>query len=228
METNPQITIPIPIEKVFTLEEHEQFKPEHLPYIASLGLDFVETDYEGTPRYLGITPDFKASYYIGADWLTDNTAVIVTPKMHDIDHISMFVTALKFAHSSSYFSKFYGIDFSKPKIESEKLDGILTPLMLIHFLSVIQKLLEKGLKKGYVSREENLQTKIKGKVILTLAVQNDDFLLTAIYQVVIRSGKVFWVNRSTFSYLCKYVCTQKEESFRQHQRGGDRQKFGQT
>ena len=63
---------------------------------------------------------------------------------------------------------------------------------------------------------------------LTLAVQNDDFLLTAIYQVVKRSGKFFWVNRSTFSYLCKYVCTQKEESFRQHQRGGDRQEFGQT
>lgn len=167
METNPQITIPIPIEKVFTLEEHEQFKPEHLPYIASLGLDFVETDYEGTPRYLGITPDFKASYYIGADWLTDNTAVIVTPKMHDIDHISMFVTALKFAHSSSYFAKFYGIDFTKPKIESEKLDGILTPLMLIHFLSVIQKLLEKGLKKGYVSRDENLHAKIKGKVMMS-------------------------------------------------------------
>ena len=64
--------------------------------------------------------------------------------------------------------------------------------------------------------------------ILTLAVQNDYFLLVTIYQVVIICGKVFWVNRSTFSYLCKYVCTQKEEPFRQHQRGGDRQEFGQT
>lgn len=167
MEKDSQITIPIPAEKVFTLVEHEPFKPEHMPYIASLGLDFVETDYEGTPRYLGITPDFKASYYIGADWLTGEKAVIVTPKMHDIDHISMFVAALKFAPSSNYFPKFYGIDFSKPKIESEKLDGILTPLMLIHFLSVIQKLLEKGLKKGYVTREENLQAKIKGKVMMS-------------------------------------------------------------
>ena len=76
-------------------------------------------------------------------------------------------------------------------------------------------------------RERRLYVRQKA-TFLTLAVQNDDFLLTAIYQVVIRSGKVFWVNRSTFSYLCKYVCTQKEESFRQHQRGGDRQKFGQT
>ena len=54
------------------------------------------------------------------------------------------------------------------------------------------------------------------------------FLLVTIYQVVIRCGKVFWVNRSTFSCLCKYVCAQKEEPFRQHQRGGDRQEFGQT
>ena len=68
----------------------------------------------------------------------------------------------------------------------------------------------------------------KNIYFLTLAVQNDSFWLVAIYQVVIGCGKVFRVNRSTFSYLCKYVCTQKEEPFRQHQRGGDRQEFGQT
>lgn len=167
METDSQITITIPDVKVFSLEEHEPFKPEHLPYIASLGLDFVETEYEGSPRYLGITPDFMASYYTGADWLTDEKAVIVTPKMPDLDYISMFVSALKFSPSSNYFAKFYGMDFSKPKIESERLDGILTPLLLIHFLSIIHKLLEKGLKKGYITREENLQAKIKGKVIMS-------------------------------------------------------------
>lgn len=167
METDGQIIIPVPPDKVFHLREHEFFAPGHLAYIASLNLDFAETDYEGEPKYLGITPDFRASYYIGAEWLTSEKAVVVTPKMPDIDHIAMFTTALRFAPSSGYFSKFYGINYTGQKIESEKLDGILTPLLIIHFLFSVRQLLEKGLKKGYVCREENLRTKVKGKILVS-------------------------------------------------------------
>lgn len=167
MDSDHQIIIPVPEDKVFYLHEHEQFGPELMPYIASLQLEFVETAYEGEPRYLGITPDLRASYYIGAEWLTSEKALVITPKMPDIDHISMFMSALRHAPSATYFSKFYGINYSGRKIESAKLDGILTPLLLIHFLSAVRKLLEKGLKKGYVTREENLQAKIKGKVMMS-------------------------------------------------------------
>ena len=167
MDSDSQIIIPIPEDKVFYLQEHEQFKPELMPYLSSLNLGFVETEYEGEPKYLGITPDMRASYYIGADWLTADKAIVVTPKMQDIDYVKMFVSALRFAPSASYFSKFYGINYSGRKIESQNLDSILTPLLLIHFLSAVDKLLEKGLKKGYVTREENLQAKIKGKVMMS-------------------------------------------------------------
>ena len=167
MDTNNKITISIPNDNVFYLEEHGTFKPKHIPYIASLNLNFVETQYESEPKYLGITPDMKASYYIGAEWLTDNKAVIVTPKMQDIDHIKMFLSALRFSPSASYFSKFYGINFSGQKIESKNLDGIITPLILIHFLFSVKRLLEKGLKKGYVTREENFKAKINGKVMMS-------------------------------------------------------------
>ena len=167
MDSVSQIIIPIPEDKVFYLQEHGQFKPEHLPYIASLKINFVETEYEGEPKYLGITPDMKASYYIGADWLTPEKAVVITPKMPDIDYVRMYMSVLRFAPSASYFSKFYGINFSGNKIESENLDSILTPLLLIHFLSSVDKLLEKGLKRGYVTREENLEAKIKGKVMMS-------------------------------------------------------------
>ena len=54
MDSDNQIIIPVPEDKVFYLQEHEQFKPELMPYIASLNLGFVETEYEGEPKYLGI------------------------------------------------------------------------------------------------------------------------------------------------------------------------------
>ena len=149
------------------MEEHGAFKPEHLPYIASLNINFEETEYEGEPKFLGITPDFKASYYIGAEWLTAKKAVVVTPKLSDLDYVGMFMSALRIASSRNYFSKFYGINFSGQKIESKQLDNILSPLLLIHFLFSVKNLLEKGLKKGYVIQEENLQAKIKGKVLMS-------------------------------------------------------------
>lgn len=168
MESDNQLVISIPEDKILYLQEHEQFKPELWPYIASLNLDFKETEYEGVPKYLGITPDMRASYYIGADWLTSEKAIVVTPKMSNIDYVQMFLSALRFAPSASYISKFYGINYLGKKIESKKLDGILTPLLLIHFLSSINILLEKGLKKGYVMREKNLKAKIKGKVMMSM------------------------------------------------------------
>lgn len=167
MEATDFISIVIPAEKVFHLKEHDIFEHDILPYIISLNLDFKETDYEGVPKYLGITPDFRASYYIGADWLTTEKAVVVTPKIENVDFVEMFMKALKFAPSARYFTKFYGIDFSKSKIESPEMDNILTPLLMIDFLFSVKRLLDKGLKKGYVNREENLKNKIKGKVILS-------------------------------------------------------------
>lgn len=167
MAADVQIVFSVPEDKVFHLQEHEQFKPELWPYLTSLNLGFVKTEYGGEPRYLGITPDLRASYYIGAEWLTPDKAVVVTPKMPDIDHVSMFMSALRYAPSAGYFSHFYGINLSGKKIESEKLDGILTPLMIIHYLHTVNKLQEKGLKRGYVSREENCQAKIKGKVMMS-------------------------------------------------------------
>ena len=88
---NQQIVDPFPEEKVIYLHEHESFGIEYMRYIASLNLDFKETDYEGEPKYLGITSDLRASYYIGADWLTADKAVVVLPKMQDIDYVVMFM-----------------------------------------------------------------------------------------------------------------------------------------
>lgn len=167
MDDDYQIATPSPFESVFRLREHESFSGEILSYVEKLGLDFRNTKYESAPLYLGISPELKASYFIGAEWLTKEKAVVITPKIDDIDFLQMFVSALKFSDAANYFPKFYGIDFNSPRIESEMLDNILTPLLMIHYLTTVKTLVSKGLKKGYVSREENLSSKIKGKILMS-------------------------------------------------------------
>lgn len=152
---------------IIQIEEHEEIEGEAKTAVQSLGIEFIETPYEKAPIYLGVTPDYKASYFIGADWLSADLPIVVTPKMKNIDYMKMFLCALDFDLPSDYFSKFYGIDLDKKEIECEGLKDEVTPLLIIHFLSTVKRLLRRGLKKDYVVREENLNSKVKGHILIS-------------------------------------------------------------
>jgi len=110
----------------------------------------------------------KAHYYIGASWLIkEKHALVVMPKV-DVDYISLFMTAMEMnsEKESTYFSNYYHIDFEEPAIKTEALNNVLTPLLILHYLSLLKHLVSRGLKKGYVIKEENLQSKIRGRFLL--------------------------------------------------------------
>ena len=145
--------------------------------IKNLNLVFQQTDYLKEPKYLGIY-DYCASYYIGASWLIKNElAVIVTPKMENIDFVTMFLEALEVdtKNESDYFAQCYGIQFDEPTIETDEQLNQLTPLIVLHFISLLERLVKRGLKKDYIVREENLKTKVKGRSLITKHFQKNVF-----------------------------------------------------
>ncbi|MDE7291044.1 MAG: McrC family protein [Treponemataceae bacterium] len=93
--------------------------------------------------------------------------------MQDIDFIELFLSALKCASAAEYFTRFYGIDFNEPSIQTDAFDNVLSPLLLIHFVCLLEKLLKHGLKKGFVRREENLNGKIKGRILIAKNIQKN-------------------------------------------------------
>lgn len=149
---------------VIYLQEHGEFDDKE--YIKKLGVKFEKNDdYEGIPKYLGICPqNLCASYYIGAEWLNEELALVVTPKMENIDYIEMFMCALKHTQSMQYFSKFYGIYANGKSIKTNAFNSLLTPLLVIHYLGLVGNIIEKGLRSDYIIREENLCSKIRGKI----------------------------------------------------------------
>ena len=157
-----------------TFIEHEKKEvPEVNELIQQniLSLPDKTDDFMTIPDYLGITSNnniLEAGYYIGATWLQENKiAAIVKPKIQNIDYLKMFAEALSIESDkeSEYFSKCYGIDFDKPAIEVESSLNIITPLILIHYISVLKRLTKKGLKNDYIYREDNLQSKVKGHLL---------------------------------------------------------------
>ena len=145
-------------------------------------LHFSHVGYMKKPRHLGLEWDSNDSlhcnYYIGASWLIENeVAVAVTPKksIENIDFIEMFITALAIdsGPEADYFSKCYGIDLDAQRITVPKQLCQVTPLILVHYIKLLENLVKRGLKHGYVTREENLKSKIRGRIYIPAHIQKN-------------------------------------------------------
>lgn len=125
--------------------------------------------YMGAPTHLGINENLEASYYIGADWLVEKQlALVVLPKVEKIDFVQMLVGALCVGGQAEadYFAQCYGIEMGEAPIDNKAAQNLLTPLILIHYLSLVERLVRYGLRKDYRTVEENLRGKVKGHLML--------------------------------------------------------------
>ena len=125
-------------------------------------------EYMGEPKCLGISSNLQASYYVGASWLIkDCLPVIVRPKVHNVDIAEMLIHALSIStdEEASYFSRCYKIAFNEPTIETEEEQSELTPILVIHYITLLENLVKHGLKRDYITITENLTGKIKGHLL---------------------------------------------------------------
>lgn len=108
---------------------------------------------------------YYASFKIGAEWIDTKETLTVTPKrgMENIDFLNMFMTCFSSGLALDSLAGIYRLEFDKPQIEAPALRSILSPLIIIHFVSVVNRI--KTLKRGYIHHQENLK-KVKGHIKL--------------------------------------------------------------
>lgn len=108
------------------------------------------------------------SYYIGAFWLDDKYTknIIINPKIENIDFMKMFSKCLSYSNIVKGFNEIYSINFEEPTInyKSDILIKGLDALTSIHFLRMLELELNNGLKRNFIRKKENLNSKIKGKI----------------------------------------------------------------
>jgi 5-methylcytosine-specific restriction enzyme subunit McrC len=147
----------------FVIKEQQIFSEEQKNKLREMNLDFSDEK-----KYLGLDPrTYAVKYYIGIDWLKENEAyILVQPKIEKLDYIEMFMHCLKHSEISKYVSEIYHFDFNQPKITPDtQIEMDFNLFLIAHFLNLVQKITEQGLKKNYIKIEENLSSKIKGKII---------------------------------------------------------------
>lgn len=163
------------------LHEHENYVPEQdfnvIEYLEehNVVLQGVPDEYMGTPKYLALDSELNASYFVGASWLVENElSLVVLPKIKNVDFLEMFMSALSVEYKEeNYFSKCYGIDFNAPPIETNEDLTQLTPLLLVHYIMLLEKLTKQGLKRDYITVTENLKNKIKGHIVFSQQIKRN-------------------------------------------------------
>lgn len=114
----------------------------------------------------------KSSYYIGLDQFSKlKLNVYVEPKLNDgtlqLDYISMLLEALKAPENFDHLDGLIETKLEEEWIEIQSdLKPILTPFLIAQFLAVVQNLVKKGLKKSYYTVQENLNSRVKGKILV--------------------------------------------------------------
>ena len=143
--------------KPILIQEHDRLSIERNDRYDNLNLVRWDKPMEHDPW------GYYASYVIGAEWIDDKEALVVTTKrgMEKIDFLTMFMMCFSSDLSVESFTEIYNIDSEAPVIHAPSLKGVLSPLIVLHFLGVVSRI--KSLKKGYVHYSENLK-KVKGHI----------------------------------------------------------------
>ena len=133
------------------LQEHDLLASEPTERYNNLCLVSWNKPIEGSPW------GYYASYKIGAEWIDNDEALVVTTKreMENIDFLSMFMTCFSSDLAIESFSEIYHIETGQPTIPAPSLKTVVSPLIVLHFLGVVSRI--KTVKRGYVHREDNLK-----------------------------------------------------------------------
>lgn len=109
------------------------------------------------------------SYYIGAFWINKNQSLIIKPKIENIDFFKMFNKCLEYSNIIKDFHSIYNINFDEKTIKHKdsSLINSLDILIVIHFIKLLELELHNGLKRNFIKKEENLNSKIKGKILFS-------------------------------------------------------------
>lgn len=111
----------------------------------------------------------SGSYFVGIDWLRENElAVQVSPKLNngfEVDYVRMLNDALLEPENFEHLTDLITIRFDKPSIKVSQQQDILSIFLITEYLSILHRIVRKGLKRSYYTVEENLAKRLRVKLL---------------------------------------------------------------
>lgn len=123
---------------------------------------------------------FETFYFVGIDWIVENELPIyVKPKLDndksEVDYVKMLFDILKEPENYNHLDQLCEINFEKPTIAIEQKQDLLTPLLLVQYIHILKKIVQKGLKKSYYTVTKNINSRVKGKILVNETIKKNHF-----------------------------------------------------
>lgn len=132
--------------------------------------------YEITKK--GENFNIEASYFVGVDWFVENQLPIyIQPKLNkdksEVNYVRMLFDALQEPENFNHLEHLCEIHFDKPSIIIEQTQDLLSPLLVIQYLQLLKRIVQKGLKKSYYPVTKNINARVKGKILVNATIKNN-------------------------------------------------------
>ena len=92
-----------------------------------------------------------------------------------LNYLQMLLNVMVDSDLSKHCSNLVLIDWEAQRISIEQENDHLTPFLIIQFLQLTRQIVRKGLKKSYYKVEENLDNRIKGKILVGQHIKQNVF-----------------------------------------------------
>lgn len=120
----------------------------------------------------------EASYFVGVDWFIENELPIyIQPKLNkdksEVNYVRMLFDALQEPENFNHLDHLCEINFDKPTIKIDQTQDLLSPLLVIQYLQLLRRIVQKGLKKSYYPVVKNLKARVKGKILVNATIKNN-------------------------------------------------------
>lgn len=92
-----------------------------------------------------------------------------------IDYLKMLLEVYASEIPKEKIGNLVEIYWKDPKAKIEQKDDYLTPFLVVQFLGLLKTIVRKGLKKSYYKIQENLQNRVKGKVLVARQIKQNIF-----------------------------------------------------
>lgn len=151
--------------------------------------------------------EIKSTYYIGLDRFPKlGLNVYVEPKINDkikVDYIQILMNALTESENFDHLDGLIETKLDEEWIEIETTQQLLlTPFLFAQYLALVKNIVKKGLKKSYYSVTENLNNRVKGKVLVGQQIKQN--ILKNRFTKTICQYKEFGYNTEVNQFL-KFV-----------------------
>ena len=93
----------------------------------------------------------------------------------EIDFLKMLLDVYSGQVEEKYLKDIVTIYWDEKRISIKQTQDKLTPFLIVQFLQLLKKIVRKGLKKSYYKVQENLNGRVKGKILIGQQLKQNVF-----------------------------------------------------